>query len=76
MFINCDQDFEHWLFLFSEYFKVFVAIDTKIDGREEGPFDSPGQLNVKTKPHLAYITATVSSFSIFRSIFRSFGVLV
>jgi len=27
MFINFNKDSKHWLFLFNEYFKVFVVVE-------------------------------------------------
>jgi len=51
------------------------------DWREEGRFDSPGLLNVKTMPppslyfgfNLLLVFSRLSSFCVFRSIFRWFG---
>jgi len=46
MFINCNKDFKHWSFLF----KIeSVCCSGVTGGREEGRFDSPDQLNVKTR---------------------------
>jgi len=42
MFINFNKDFQLLLFLFNQHFKVFVGVN----GREEGRFDTLGQLNV------------------------------
>jgi len=45
MFISCNKDFKHWLFLFNQCFNVFVALEYRLtNGREEGQFHSPGQL--------------------------------
>jgi len=52
--------FKHLLIIFVKSIFQSVCCSGVIDGREETRFDSPAQLNVKTTPHLAYISVLVS----------------
>jgi len=33
MFVNCNEDFKHILFLFNQYYKVFVAVEQLTEER-------------------------------------------
>jgi len=73
MFISCNEDFKHW---FISINIQSVCCSGETDGREEGRFDSPGQLNAQPGPHVAYISALVffNYFSVGCHLFAFFGV--
>jgi len=61
----------------TDYFCLIntVCCSGVTDRREEGRFGFPGKLNVKPRPHLAYISALVGYCCIvFLSSFAFFGV--